>query len=147
MEIPSVQKRLKTMILSTLVECKVQLEPVNSGLFWVQYWQSYELLIIIVLTNNATIAYYYLSIHTGHLEISSWKDDCVLCVISHIIISITNNLYNEFAVRCAMLSACDFTKINTPSWLFFTFFKLYKWYQIAQRITFVTFLKNLLRSF
>ena len=28
--------------------------------------------------------------------------------------------------------ACNFTKSNTPPWLFFTFFKLYKWYQIAQ---------------
>ena len=27
------------------------------------------------------------------------------------------------------VEACDFTKSNTPSWLFFTFFKLYKWYQ------------------
>ena len=27
-----------------------------------------------------------------------------------------------------------FTKSNTPSWVFFTFLKLYKWYQIAQRI-------------
>ena len=27
------------------------------------------------------------------------------------------------------------TKINTPPWVFLTFFKLYKWYQIAQRIT------------
>ena len=25
-------------------------------------------------------------------------------------------------------------KSNTPSWVFFTFFKLYKWYQIAHRI-------------
>ena len=32
--------------------------------------------------------------------------------------------------------ACDFTKINTPPWLFFTFFKLYKWYQIVQRATY-----------
>ena len=31
--------------------------------------------------------------------------------------------------------ACNFTKSNTPSWVFFTFFKLYKWYQIAQFIT------------
>ena len=29
-----------------------------------------------------------------------------------------------------------FVKSNTPSWVFFTFFKLNKWYQIAQRITF-----------
>ena len=34
-----------------------------------------------------------------------------------------------------MESACNFTKINTPPWVFFTFFKLYKWYQIAQRTT------------
>ena len=32
--------------------------------------------------------------------------------------------------------ACNFTKINTPPWVFFTFFKLYKCYQIAQRITY-----------
>ena len=32
--------------------------------------------------------------------------------------------------------ADNFTKINTPAWVFFTFFKLYKWYQIAQRIIF-----------
>ena len=33
-------------------------------------------------------------------------------------------------------SACNFTKINTPPWVFFTFLKLYKWYQIAQRTTY-----------
>ena len=27
------------------------------------------------------------------------------------------------------------TKSNTPTWVFFTFLRLYKWYQIAQRIT------------
>ena len=32
--------------------------------------------------------------------------------------------------------ACNFTKSNTPPWVFFTFFKLYKCYQIAQRTTF-----------
>ena len=30
---------------------------------------------------------------------------------------------------------CNFTKRNTPPWVFSTFFKLYKWYQIAQSIT------------
>ena len=33
-----------------------------------------------------------------------------------------------------LLVACNFTKSKTP-WVFFTFFKLYKWYQIAQRTT------------
>ena len=28
-----------------------------------------------------------------------------------------------------------FTKSNTPPWVFFTFLKLYEWYQIAQNIT------------
>ena len=26
---------------------------------------------------------------------------------------------------------------NTPPWVFYTFFKLYKWYQITQRTTYV----------
>ena len=30
-------------------------------------------------------------------------------------------------------SACNFTKSTTLTWVFFTFLKLYKWYQIVQR--------------
>ena len=33
---------------------------------------------------------------------------------------------------------CNFTKSNTPSWVFLTFLKLYKWYQIAQSITYMS---------
>ena len=33
------------------------------------------------------------------------------------------------------LIACNFTKSKTPPWVFFTFFKLYLWYQIAKSIT------------
>ena len=36
--------------------------------------------------------------------------------------------------------ACKFTKINTAPWMFSTFFKLYKWYQIAQHITYIQLL-------
>ena len=35
-----------------------------------------------------------------------------------------------------------FGKSNTPSWMFFTFFKLYKWYQIAQNITYISGMFN-----
>ena len=35
--------------------------------------------------------------------------------------------------------ACNFIKINTPPWMFYTFFQLYKWYQIAQRTTYNSF--------
>ena len=31
---------------------------------------------------------------------------------------------------------CNFTKINTPPWVLFIFFQLYKWYQMAQRTIF-----------
>ena len=30
---------------------------------------------------------------------------------------------------------CNFTKRSTPPWVFFTFFKLYKWYQISQSVS------------
>ena len=33
-------------------------------------------------------------------------------------------------------SLCNFTKSFTPPWVFFTFFKLYKWYQIQLWINF-----------
>ena len=35
-----------------------------------------------------------------------------------------------------LLVSCNFTKSNTPPLAFSTFFELYKWYQIAQRITY-----------
>ena len=34
------------------------------------------------------------------------------------------------------------TKINTPPWVLSTFLKLYKWYQIAQRITYAKLIIN-----
>ena len=40
----------------------------------------------------------------------------------------------------------NFTKINTHPWVFFTFFKLYKWYQIAQRTTNTNEIQNLLST-
>ena len=43
-------------------------------------------------------------------------------------------------------SAYNFTKINTPPWFFFTFFKLYKWHQIAQRITFTNSFQNAVQN-
>ena len=57
---------------------------------------------------------------------------------------------NVFVMRCAVwyhhlynlktVEACNFTKITTPPWVFFTFFQLYIWYQIAQPTTFGTLL-------
>ena len=36
------------------------------------------------------------------------------------------------SVNFSKLAGC---KINTPLWVFFMFFKLCKWYQMAQRVT------------
>ena len=33
------------------------------------------------------------------------------------------------------VSVYNFTKTEIPPWVFFTFFKLYKWYQITQRVS------------
>ena len=38
--------------------------------------------------------------------------------------------------------ACYFTKSSTPPWVFFTFLKLYKWYQIAQNIKYYVWILN-----
>ena len=38
--------------------------------------------------------------------------------------------------RSVTFKACNLTKSNTPPCAFFTFFRLYKWYHIAQRITY-----------
>ena len=42
--------------------------------------------------------------------------------------------------------ACNFTKTNAPPWVFFSFFKLCKWHQIAQRAIYMEFLSNCLVS-
>ena len=47
--------------------------------------------------------------------------------------SVTATIVN---MRC--FASLQLSKSNTPPWLFFMFFKLYKWYQIAQRTTYYT---------
>ena len=60
----------------------------------------------------------------------------IRCAISYHLYNLKNvkNTHGE------VLISCNFAKINTPPWVFFTFFKLCKWYQIAQRTTFVLIL-------
>ena len=41
--------------------------------------------------------------------------------------------------------ACNFTKINTPPWVLFTIFKLYKCCQMAQRTTYM-FYKSMIMT-
>ena len=50
----------------------------------------------------------------------------------------TNNTHRGVLLLVKLqASACNFTKSNTPPWVFFMFFKLYECYQIAQSTTFL----------
>ena len=51
------------------------------------------------------------------------------------------NLKNTHA-GVLLLVKLQASKSNTPPWVFFTFFKLYKWYQIAQRTTLMIIKNN-----
>ena len=77
-------------------------------------------------------------------HISKVNEWCLVdCFHHEFRLSIQIMVYDDFIAKCkrffvcGWLLACNFTKINTPPWVFFTFFKLYKWYQNAQRIKFV----------
>ena len=57
------------------------------------------------------------------------------------------HFYNLKNAKNTYKGTCNFTKNNTPPWVFFTFFKLYKWYQIAQSITYSSLIAQLLNCF
>ena len=70
------------------------------------------------------------------------------CAISYHLYNLKNvkNAHGGVLILVKLqASACNFTKINTPPWVFSTFFKLYKWYQITQCTTYLL-QPNLLRS-
>ena len=48
-------------------------------------------------------------------------------------------LCNDIRDAFSRLLACNFIKSNTTPWVFFMYFKLYKWYQIPQSITYNMF--------
>ena len=63
------------------------------------------------------------------------------CAIWYPLCNLKNvkNTHEEVLILVKLqASARNFTKINTSPWMFFTFFKLYKGYQIAQRVTYIT---------
>ena len=62
----------------------------------------------------------------------------MLCAILYYLYNLKNikNTHGGMLLLVKLQAkACNVTKSNTPPWMFCTFFKLYKWYQIAQRIT------------
>ena len=59
----------------------------------------------------------------------------MLCVIWHQLYGLKNIKNTHGGKSFLVKLQAHFTKCNTPLWVFFTFLKLYKWCQIAQRIT------------
>ena len=67
--------------------------------------------------------------------------DSVFKYISTAILTSTNHSLHESSENWiyVILLQCNFTKNNIPLRVFFTIFKLYKWYQIAQNIIYIIF--------
>ena len=62
----------------------------------------------------------------------------MLCAIWHRLYNFKNvtNTHERVLLLVKFQSeACNFTKSNTPAWVFFTFFKLCKWYGIAKNVS------------
>ena len=60
---------------------------------------------------------------------------CTICWHFYNLKNVKNTLGGVLLLVKLQSEACNFTKDNTGPWVFFTFFKLYKRYQIAQSIT------------
>ena len=75
-------------------------------------------------------------------QITTGATNCILLVggfratSKNALKSQNQQMFSTYVMRCV---ACNFTKSNTLPWVFFMFLKFYKWYQIAQRITYLFF--------
>ena len=85
-------------------------------------------------------------------ELSYWKTLILFRFSDHWNIFITSHLICKAYFYWILLrwenqchnmhvSVCNFTKSITSPWVIFTFFKLYKWYQIAQNVSYETSIK------
>ena len=65
------------------------------------------------------------------------NSDVMFCAIWYHLYNLKNvkNTHRGVLLLIKMQASSNFTKSNTPPRMFFTFFKLYKWYQIAQNIS------------
>ena len=75
------------------------------------------------------------SLHTSSLETPLYHCMQVFVMFGTIWYHLNNLKIVKNIHGGVLLLACNFTKSNTPPWVFSTFLKLFKWYQIAQRIT------------
>ena len=60
---------------------------------------------------------------------------CAICYHLHNLKNVKNTHGGVLLSVNLQVETCNFTKSNTPPWLIFLFFELYKWYEIAQNIS------------
>ena len=68
------------------------------------------------------------------------KGYVILCAIWYHLHNLKNvkNIHERVLLLVKLQAlACYFTKSITLPWMFFTFFKLYKWYRIAQSVSYM----------
>ena len=63
------------------------------------------------------------------------KPNETLCAIWYHLYNFKNVYRGVMHLVTLETEVCNFTKSNIPPWVFFKFFKLYKWQQIAQNMT------------
>ena len=56
---------------------------------------------------------------------------CTIWYHLHYLKNVKNTHGGVVLLVTLQTKACNFIKSNTPPWVFFTFIKLYKWYQMA----------------
>ena len=82
---------------------------------------------------------FHVSMCTGHnLSVLPAPLYMMLCAIwyqSHNLKKCEKHTWRSVTFCKVIGFSLHFTKSNTPLWVFFTFFILYKWYQIAQSVS------------
>ena len=69
----------------------------------------------------------------------------MLCTIWYHLYNL-KNMKNTHGGMLLLALACNFTKNITSPCVFFTFFKLYKWYQTVQRIKYTSYIQSSVKS-
>ena len=80
-------------------------------------------------------------VNNEHSKITSMKKSLMSLLLIYVVLYNLKNVKNAHGGVLILVNlqaaACNFTKINIPPRVFFTLFKLYKCYQIAQRTTYI----------
>ena len=113
-----------------------------------KYFKIDQLPILILLFETVAIIIYTFFFQKRR---SPYAMLCAICYYLYNLKNVENTHGGVVILVKLQVEVWNFTKINNPPWVFFTFFKLYKRYQIAQRTTYfsessVTYCRNILEN-